>query len=269
MRCVPAYPFTVAKARAWRSAIDDAPVYQRASDVWTLDQRQRFIDSLLAGYDVPKIYLHDLRGQHPTKVYAVVDGKQRLTAIWEYLADAYPLGSSVPAISGPDGRASGSVPFSGLSPEWQRQLQRTHLSVVLIKDAEEVDIDALFARLNSGAPLADADRRNALGGDMAALIRTIAERDDLLTLAPGATLHSDRLEAAATVIAMALTSIRAPAAPPDLEPAALDAMVRAGRRLSTAEREAIVLHVERRLVPANRAGADAQSPADHRSNVTG
>ena len=91
MRCVPAHAFTVAKARAWRSAIDDDPPYQRRGDLWSLGQRQRFIDSLLNGYDVPKLYLHDLRGREPTKVYAVVDGKQRLHAIWAYLDDGFPL----------------------------------------------------------------------------------------------------------------------------------------------------------------------------------
>ena len=68
MRCVPAHDFTVAKALAWRSAIADDPPYQRPSAVWSLAKQQLFIDSLINGYDVPKIYLHDLRGKHPTRV---------------------------------------------------------------------------------------------------------------------------------------------------------------------------------------------------------
>ena len=66
-------------------AIDENAPYQREGAVWSLEQQQLFIDSLLNGYDVPKIYLHDLRGKHPTKVYAIVDGKQRLTTIWRFL----------------------------------------------------------------------------------------------------------------------------------------------------------------------------------------
>ena len=103
MRCLPAHHFTVAKARAWRASIDDDPSYQRAADAWTLAQRQRFIDSLLNGFDVPKIYLHDLRGQHPTKVYAVVDGKQRLTAIWAYLDGGFPLADDFRISAAPGG----------------------------------------------------------------------------------------------------------------------------------------------------------------------
>ena len=62
MRCVPAHDFTVMKAYLWRSAINEKPPYQRESSVWSLEKQQLFIDSLLNGYDVPKIYLHDLRG---------------------------------------------------------------------------------------------------------------------------------------------------------------------------------------------------------------
>ena len=50
------------KAYLWRSAIQEKPPYQRESSVWSLEKQQLFIDSLLNGYDVPKIYLHDLRG---------------------------------------------------------------------------------------------------------------------------------------------------------------------------------------------------------------
>src|SRR5918999_6479996 len=91
MRCVTARDFTVGKALAWRSSIEENAPYQREGAVWSTEQQQLFIDSLLNGYDVPKIYLHDLRGQHPTKVYAVVDGKQRLNTIWRFLGDSFPL----------------------------------------------------------------------------------------------------------------------------------------------------------------------------------
>ena len=55
VRCVPAPDFTVGKALAWRSSIDADVPYQRESFVWSLEQQQLFIDSLLNGYDVPKI----------------------------------------------------------------------------------------------------------------------------------------------------------------------------------------------------------------------
>ena len=183
MRCVLAQYFTVSKALSWRSAIEEKPPYQRESAVWSLDKQQLFIDSLLNGYDVPKIYLHDLRGKHPTKVYAVVDGKQRLTTIWEFLTDGFALApefridpNNVPEELPADAvTPAGALRFSSFDPHWQKFLRDTYLSVVLIKNATEEDIEDLFSRLNNGEPLNAAEKRNAMGGDVAKLIREVAK----------------------------------------------------------------------------------------------
>ncbi|MEA2519319.1 MAG: hypothetical protein QOF49_1399 [Chloroflexota bacterium] len=168
MRCVPEHRFTVAKALAWRSAIDDSPSYQRPADRWSAEQRGRFIDSLLNGYDVPKLYFHDLRGIEPIRVYAVIDGKQRLNAIWDFAADRFPLAPDFRLEADPDPSTTGSAPpragqtWSELAPAWQRAFLRTDLSVVLVQRATEADIDALFFRLNDGVPLTAEERRGRL-----------------------------------------------------------------------------------------------------------
>lgn len=160
MRCVPAHPFTVGKALAWRSAIDIDPPYQRPADAWDRPRQQRFIDSLLNGYDVPKFYLHDVRGgPRPTIAYTVVDGKQRLTAMWSYLEDGFGLADDFTSTSTPPGledvpRPVAGMRFSELPPQWRTALRGTYLSVVLIQDATLEEIEELFARLNSGVPLA-------------------------------------------------------------------------------------------------------------------
>lgn len=166
MRCEPAHHFTVGKAVAWRSSMDAEPVYQRRGDAWSLDRRQLFIDSLLNGYDIPKIYLHDLRGRHPTKVYAIVDGKQRLTALWSFVADGFPLAATfrvergnVPELPPDAVTPTGPLRFSQLDRHWQAVLLGTFLSVVLIRDATPADMDELFSRLNNGVPLSPGDRR--------------------------------------------------------------------------------------------------------------
>ena len=159
MRCLPAHPFTVGKTLAWRSAIDIDPPYQRPADAWDLRRQQRFIDSLLNGFDVPKFYLHDVRGgPRPTIAYAVVDGKQRLTAIWSYLTDGFGLADDFVSTSCPPGAESAPRPTPGmrcseLAPAWRTALRQTYLSVVLIQDATLDEIEELFARLNSGVPL--------------------------------------------------------------------------------------------------------------------
>lgn len=267
MRCLPAHYFTVAKARAWRASIDDDPSYQRAGDAWTLAQQQRFIDSLLNGFDVPKIYFHDLRGVHPTKVYAVVDGKQRLTAIWEYLDGDFPLADDalVSATPGDDLPSdavapSGPLRFAQLDPAWQQRLLQTFLSVVLIRDASEADIDELFARLNDGTPLTAAERRNAIAGDMSALVRELAGTPSLAAILSFPDVRGAYRDVAAAILALEWTMGDAPDREADLSAAGLDAFVRANRRLETERRQALMDASGGRL-EAVRGALDAGAPA--------
>ena len=254
MRCEPAHHFTVAKSLGWRSAIDADPPYQRTSSVWTLDRQQLFIDSLLNGYDVPKIYLHDLRGRHPTKVYAVVDGKQRLTAIWSFLRDGFPLADTfrievgeTPEAASEAAAPVGALRFSELDPHWRSVLLRTYLSVVLIRNATEEDIDELFSRLNNGVPLDASERRNAISGEMAALVRATATRPEFAERLGFPNDRLGHLDLAARLLALEHARLAGGVAEPDLSDAGLEAFVREGRQLPRATRAALTTAVDRRL----------------------
>jgi hypothetical protein len=254
MRCVLARDFTVEKAARWRGAIYDNPPYQREGLVWSLEKQQRFIDSLLNGFDVPKIYLHDLRGQHPTRVYAVIDGKQRLNTIWRFLDDELPLAddfrtepNNVPEV------AAGAVPpgpgqrFSQLAPVWRRILSRTTLAVVLVQNAIEEDIEDLFSRLNSGEPLNAAEKRNAMGGDMAELVRAVARHPFIVERLGWSNDRYRHLELAARIL-MLEQADREGAAVPDLGSRDLDAFVASNRRLPMDDRADLLTRVHAGLV---------------------
>jgi hypothetical protein len=259
MRCRLAHDFTVAKVLAWRHALYDDPPYQRQSAVWSLDRQQRFIDSLLNGYDVPKIYLHDLRGQHPTRVYALVDGKQRVTTIWRFLRDEFPLSprfrvedANLPELPPGTPPPLAGQRFSEFHPAWQRVLRGTGLSVVLIQNATEEDIEELFARLNNGQPLNAAEKRNARGGEMAKLVRELAGRPfftERLRFGNARLRHHDL--AARLLLIEQAGEPGAP--PPDLGSRALDHFVTANRRIGAADRAALLARTDRRLAHLCRA----------------
>jgi len=246
MRCVPAHYFTISKARAWRSAIEERPPYQRESAVWSIDKQQLFIDSLLNGYDVPKIYLHDLRGEVPVKVYSIVDGKQRLTTIWSFLDGELRLADDfrIEPANLPDLPPGAEPPrpgarFSDFDAAWRAAFLQTFLSVVLIRNATEEDIEALFARLNNGEPLNAAEKRNAMGGEMARLIRQVATGPffaDHLHFSNARHHHYD--------LAVRLLAAASSDAAPDLRASALDAFVRANRTMDADERERLVSAVD-------------------------
>ena len=157
VRCVPEHRFTIAKALAWRSSIDDYPPYQRRADRWSLGQRQRFIDSLLNGYDVPKLYLHDLRGIEPTKVYAVVDGKQRLPRDLGLRRGEFPLGPDFVLEADPARRPSARPPRAGmrwtdLDPAWRQAFLGTYVSVVLVQGRPRPTSTSCSPGSTSGVP---------------------------------------------------------------------------------------------------------------------
>jgi hypothetical protein len=257
MRCVPAHFFTIAKARAWRSSIEERPPYQRESAVWSLDKQQLFIDSLLNGYDVPKIYLHDLRGDQPTKVYSIVDGKQRLTTIWSFLADGFALAPDfrVEPANLPELPLDAVAPVAGLrfsqfDGPWREAFLSTYLSVVLIRHATEEDIEALFYRLNNGEPLNAAEKRNAMGGDMARLVRTVASRPffaERLHFGNGRHHHYD--------LAVRLLAVAADGTPellPDLRSHSLDSFVRGHRTIPEPECDRLLRTVDAGLARMER-----------------
>jgi hypothetical protein len=82
------YQWTLKKLYSIKNTIDPKPQYQRGS-VWALADKQLLIDSVLQGFDIPKIYLRKVGGHG--FAYEVADGQQRLRAIWDYMDDKYAL----------------------------------------------------------------------------------------------------------------------------------------------------------------------------------
>src|SRR5258708_38564830 len=72
-----------------RHEIELDPEYQRISGIWTHEKRQLLIDSLVNGFDVPKLYFHEFvppkRKGGKQYRYAIIDGKQRLQTIWDFI----------------------------------------------------------------------------------------------------------------------------------------------------------------------------------------
>ena len=133
--------------------------YQRAS-VWSQPQQALLIDSIMRGFDIPKLFLRKLPGGSP-HLFDVVDGKQRLTAIWRFLADGFPLLKTDPF---PQLGELGGKRWSELPDEARDLLQFTSVTVSKIEDATDDEIGELFLRLQKGNPLNAAEKRNSIAG---------------------------------------------------------------------------------------------------------
>lgn len=163
-----------------RESIDRAPVYQRISGVWDLRKRQLFIDSIINGVDLPKIYFHELIPPRvldgATVRYAIIDGKQRLEAIWSFIENEYPLGTRFVFFDDPGVKASGAR-YSELAkdnPRLSARFDRTELPIVTVQTEDEELIENLFSRLNEAVPLTAPEFRNTLGGPLPRLFRELA-----------------------------------------------------------------------------------------------
>ena len=143
-----------------KDRIDLQPDYQR-TPVWTKNKKQKLIDSILRGYDLPKFYLRSSNSKYE---YEVVDGQQRLRAIQEFLNDDYPLPKYSDNIT--DFEDLSGKKWSDLTSPQQDRIGNFPLSVVIIKEAPDFEIRDLFLRLQEGVSLTPAEKRNAMHGNM-------------------------------------------------------------------------------------------------------
>ncbi len=185
---------TVADIRALWSVIDLKPSYQRQSDIWQRDKRQLFIDSLINGYDIPKLYFHDLswNNRGASKRYAIIDGKQRLEAINAFVNGEFPLSDDFEDVEheGTDrAGAAARMRYAQLAsahPNLKARLDGARLPIVLIQtagsSAQDLEaIEEMFSRLNEAVPLNAPEKRNALGGPLPKQIRRLALAPFFLT----------------------------------------------------------------------------------------
>lgn len=160
-----------------KDEIDLDPPYQRLS-VWDRPKQQRFIDSVINGFDIPKLYFHEvpLSVQIKKYKYRVIDGKQRLLALWEFMQDGFPLSNDLIFYDNENLKASGRK-YTNLLLEYPRLRARFdsfEVPVTVVRTDDDDFIENLFSRLNIQMELSGAELRNALGGPIPYLIRKIA-----------------------------------------------------------------------------------------------
>lgn len=165
--------------------INFEPQYQRLADLWSEERRQLFVDSLINGFDIPKLYFHDLsRGSKlsPGR-YAIIDGKQRLRAIKSFVDGEFPLSDEFQDVeqSEPEtaSRAAGMT-YTDLArrvPNLKARLDSARLPIILIQTEDRELIEEMFSRLNEALPLNAPEKRNALRGPLPPHIRSLARSE--------------------------------------------------------------------------------------------
>ena len=163
----------------WKDQIDLDPPYQRLS-IWDTKKQQCFIDSVINSFDIPKLYFYQVSpasSKTNKYKYAVIDGKQRLVALWEFMSNRLPLAEHFVFFEDETIHAAGAK-YEDLMAKFPRLRARFDgFDVpITIVQTDDIDfIDDLFARLNIQVPLSGPELRNALGGPLPFLIRKIGK----------------------------------------------------------------------------------------------
>ena len=179
----------------WRNQINLDPPYQRLS-IWDQQKQQCFIDSVINGFDVPKLYFHELSpatDQTNKYKYAVIDGKQRLVALWEFMSNRLPLPEDFKFFDDETIHAAGAKyeDLMAKFPRLRARFDSFDVPVTIVQTDNANFIDDLFARLNIQVPLSAPERRNALGGPLPFLIRKMGLHDFFTQCAR---VRNDRLQ---------------------------------------------------------------------------
>ena len=162
------------------------PDFQR-EDVWKSSQKAELIESILMNIPLPFIYLtENKKGQ-----LVVVDGRQRLTALFEFLDDKFTLGKKLKIL-----KKLHNKKFSQLEPILQGTIEDYQLLSHIIKPptSDRIMID-IFDRVNrSGTKLNNQEIRNALyQGQSTKLLKVLSESDEF-KIATNNSIKTDRMK---------------------------------------------------------------------------
>ena len=133
-----------------RANIQINPDYQRMGEIWNDDKKQLLIDSIINRFDVPKIYFHHLSDfdKKSKFEFAIIDGRQRLEAIWGFIDGVFPLAGDFKYLRDPKVQANGLTysEFAAKYPLIKQLFDATSLAVVVVQTDELDLIEEMFSR---------------------------------------------------------------------------------------------------------------------------
>jgi hypothetical protein len=161
-------PWPLRSTHGVRDRINTNPDFQRPA-VWSKAQKQLLIDSILRDYDIPKFYWRKISSKPDH--YDVVDGQQRLRAIWEFFDGGFTLPKNADKIDGDD---VAGLYFSDLPDDLRMRFDVYALDVVVFENSDEDEVREMFLRLQNGTSLKAQEKRNAYPGQMRDFVCSIA-----------------------------------------------------------------------------------------------
>ncbi|MFI8578252.1 DUF262 domain-containing protein [Rossellomorea aquimaris] len=159
--------------------------YQRKL-VWTTDEKEKLIDSIMSGYPIPLILLAERPDIHGFGTYEILDGVQRLTAMFDFIENRinwenqffdtreFTRANTLVKKGIIDAQRRENTIF--LDAEMCAKLLDYQLAVTIYPAMKENDMIDVFGRINSqGRQLSFQERRQAgVINDFSELVRKIS-----------------------------------------------------------------------------------------------
>ena len=149
------------------------------SYVWERTRKSALIESMIIGYPIPPVFakrIDDGSGKRGSNTYYIMDGKQRLSTIKEYLNDEFALSQLAPVSYMDDELGEectidiSEKKFSELPEALQNYLNTITISVTYFDNLTKEEERELFKRLNAGKPLSTKSRLLASCKDIEGLL---------------------------------------------------------------------------------------------------
>jgi hypothetical protein len=164
-------PWPILSVCGIKERIDTNPDFQRPA-VWSRGQKQLLIDTILRGYDIPKLYWRKISSK-PEK-FDVVDGQQRLRAIFEFHEGGFPLAKDAEPV---DGESIAGLKYADLPLDLRMELDNYPLDVIVLTETDEDEVREMFLRLQNGTTLKAQEKRNAMPGRMRDAVKSLVEHE--------------------------------------------------------------------------------------------
>ena len=153
-----------------RDLLDLDPPYQRRS-VWSQAYKDYFVDTILLDYPAPAVFLYEDIDEDGIAQYSVVDGKQRLSTVLDFLGNDFPV-SDTASITGLRG-----LSFSELPADVKKRFYGYQFAIEFLPTTDAGTLSNIFDRINRNvARLTPQELRHArFGGLLASKAEDLAE----------------------------------------------------------------------------------------------
>jgi uncharacterized protein with ParB-like and HNH nuclease domain len=153
-----------------RKLLNLAPPYQRRS-VWNQAYKDEFVDTVLLQYPAPAIFLYEEVSAEGVSIYQVVDGKQRLTSVFDFSTGIFPVSEDSPLT-----HLRGKY-FENLSRDEKTAFWTYQFPIEYLPTNDETIINTIFQRINKNtARLTRQELRHArFGGQFITAAEELSE----------------------------------------------------------------------------------------------